>query len=130
MLWFKADRVGAYRLFCSELCGVDHALMAGTLYVMSPSDYQAWLKQAGASQSLAASGKRLFDSYGCSGCHAEGGTVRAPSLAGLYGRVVPLQDGSTVVADDAYIHDSILQPKKQVVAGYRPVMPSFAGAMS
>ena len=43
---------------------------------------------------------------------------------------MPLQDGSTVVADDAYIRDSILQPKKQVVAGYKPVMPSFEGVIS
>jgi cytochrome c oxidase subunit II len=128
-LWFKADRVGAYNLYCSELCGADHALMAGTLYVMSPSDYQAWLKEAGATQTLAAAGKKLFESYGCSGCHTQGSTVRAPSLAGIYGQIVPLQDGTTVVADDAYIRDSILEPKKQIVAGYKPVMPSFAGTI-
>lgn len=130
MLWFKADRVGAYRLFCSEMCGVDHSLMAGTLYVMSAADYQNWLRQSGTSQSLVAGGKQLFDSYGCSGCHVDSDTVRAPPLAGLFGRSVPLQDGSTVVADDGYIRDSILQPKKQVAAGYKPVMPSFAGVIS
>ncbi len=129
-MWFQANRVGAYKLFCSEFCGAQHALMAGTLYVMSPSDYQAWLKDAGVSGSLAAGGSRLFQSYGCSGCHTEQGSVRAPDLADIYGRVVFLQDGSTVVADDAYIRDSILQPRKQVVAGYRPIMPSFAGAVS
>ncbi|HQT78901.1 MAG TPA: cytochrome c oxidase subunit II [Rhodopila sp.] len=128
-LWFKADRTGAYNLNCSELCGADHALMAGTLYVMSASGYQNWLKQAGATQTLAAAGKQLFDSYGCSGCHTPNSTVRAPSLAGLYGQVVPLQDGTTVVATDAYIRDSILEPKKQVVAGFKPVMPSFAGTI-
>jgi cytochrome c oxidase subunit 2 len=130
MLWFKADRVGAYRLFCSEMCGVDHSLMAGTLYVMSAADYQNWLRQSGTSQSLVADGKQLFDSYGCSGCHVDSDTVRAPALAGLFGRSVPLQDGRTVVADDAYFRDSILQPKKQVAAGYKPVMPSFEGVMS
>ena len=84
MMWFKADRVGAYRLFCSEMCGVDHSLMAGTLYVMSPSAYQSWLRQSRSSQSLVAGGKQLFDSYGCSGCHVGSDTVRAPPLAGLY----------------------------------------------
>ncbi len=129
-MWFKADTPGAYRLFCSEFCGADHALMAGTLYVLSPADYQKWLKTAGGGQSIASTGKRLFEAYGCSGCHGPSGTVRAPDLAGLYGRVVPLQDGSTVVANDAYIHDSIMQPKRQIAAGYKPIMPSFAGAMS
>jgi cytochrome c oxidase subunit 2 len=55
-LWFTPDRVGAYRMYCSEFCGVDHSLMAGTLYVMSPRDYQDWLKQAGTSQRQVASG--------------------------------------------------------------------------
>lgn len=129
-MWFQADTPGAYRLFCSEFCGADHALMAGTLYVLSAADYQTWLKQAGTSQSLVSAGKRLFDSYGCSGCHGRSTNVRAPPLEGLYGQVVPLQDGTSVAADDAYIRDSILEPKKQIAAGYRPVMPSFAGAIS
>ena len=74
--------------------------------------------------------------YGCSGCHGGNGaggsddaqgTVRAPSLQGLYGGPVPLSDGTVVVADDRYIHDSIVQPQVQIVAGYAPIMPSFAG---
>ena len=56
--------------------------------------------------------------------------MRAPSLNGIYGQVVPLQNGSTAAADDAYIQDSILEPNKQVVAGYRPIMPSYAGVIS
>jgi len=129
-LWFKADRVGAYRLFCSELCGADHSLMAGTLYVMAPADYAAWLKHAGNSPSLATEGRHLFVAYGCSGCHGPSSTVHAPDLDGLYDRPVPLQDGSIVVADDAYIRDKILMPKKQIPAGYKPVMPGFAGKIS
>lgn len=129
-MWFKADRIGAYKLFCSELCGVDHSLMAGTLYVMSRTDYQQWLQQFNISPTLVASGKQLFDSYGCAGCHLSGGTVHAPPLVGVYGRAVPLSTGSTVIANDAYIRDSILEPKKQVVAGYKPIMPSFKGVIS
>lgn len=129
-MWFKADRVGAYRLFCSELCGADHSLMAGTLYVMPDQAYQEWLSQASNSRTLAAGGRALFESYGCAGCHGAASSVRAPSLSGVYGNVVPLSDGSTVVADDAYIRDSILEPRKQIVAGYKPIMPSFAGTIS
>ena len=44
-------------------------------------------------------------------------------------RPVPLADGTTVIADDRYIHDSILYPKEQVVASYEPVMPSFQGVI-
>jgi cytochrome c oxidase subunit 2 len=127
LLWFKADRVGAYNLYCSELCGAEHALMAGILYVMSPGDYQKWLNQNGAEQTLAAAGKPLFESYGCSGCHGPSSTVHAPSLVGLYGQVVPLSNGSVIRADRAYIQDHILYPDKQLPAGYKNIMPSYAG---
>ncbi len=42
---------------------------------------------------------------------------------------MPLSDGTTVIADDRYIHDSIIMPQAQVVASYEPVMPSFAGVI-
>lgn len=131
-MWFKADRVGAYNLYCSELCGADHALMAGTLYVMSRSDYQAWLREFATSPSLLAGGKRLFSSFGCTGCHGGNGagTDRAPALVGVYGSAVPLSDGTTITANDAYLRDSILDPRKHTVAGYKPIMPSFSGAIS
>ena len=40
-----------------------------------------------------------------------------------------LSDGSVVRADERYIRDSMLLPNKEVVAGYAPVMPSFAGQL-
>ncbi len=126
-LWFKPDRVGVYRLYCSEYCGTDHSNMDGLLYVMAPADYQAWLTRSGSSRTLAARGEKLFSAYGCSGCHLPGATVRAPSLAGIYGKPVPMQAGGTVTADDTYIRDKILDPDSNKVAGYKQVMPSFKG---
>jgi len=128
-LWFKAERPGQYRLYCSEYCGTDHSVMDGLLYVMSPSDYARWLSQAGSSQSLAALGKRLFSNYGCSGCHGAGATIRAPDLAGLYNRPVPMAGGGSVIADDTYIRDKILNPDNNLIAGYKQVMPSFKGVI-
>ena len=72
----------------------------------------AWLEQNGTQpRTWSPQGKALFIHYGCSGCHQAGlsgggGTVRAPSLNGVYMSPVPLPDGSTVIADDRYIHDS------------------------
>ena len=56
--------------------------------------------------------------------------MHAPDLHGLLGRTVHLQDGRTLIADENYIRDSILLPKKDVVAGFEPIMPSFAGQIS
>ena len=60
-------------------------------------------------------------------CHSVNATVRAPLLEGVYGHPVPLEGGSLVLADERYIRDSILLPQSQVVAGYKPVMPTFQG---
>ena len=71
-----------------------------------------------------------FRQLGCSGCHSAGSSVHAPALEGLLGRTVHLQDGRSLVADATYVRDSILLPRKDVVAGFEPVMPSFAGQVS
>ena len=129
-MWFRADKVGRYHLFCAEYCGTDHAHMGGWLTVMNPRDFATWLQSQGGQETLAAQGEQLFRRYGCSGCHESGGTVRAPHLEGVFGSPVPLSDGSVVVADERYVRDSILDPKGQVAAGYAPVMPTFTGQVS
>ena len=126
-MWFRADTPGRYHLFCAEYCGTDHAHMGGWVTVMNPREYADWLNNQGGQQTLAAQGAQLFRQYGCSGCHVPGGTVRAPLLKGLFGSPVPLSDGKVVMADEAYVRDSILNPKAQVAAGYQPVMPTYAG---
>lgn len=128
--WFKPTRVGTYHLFCAEYCGTDHSKMIGTVLVMNPADYQTWLNEGAPQNTLAQSGANLFRTLGCSGCHVGNGSVRAPRLEGLYGHLVPLQDGQVVTADDKYIRDSILLPQSQIAAGYQPVMPTFQGHIS
>ncbi|MGE5268911.1 MAG: cytochrome c oxidase subunit II [Thiohalocapsa sp.] len=126
-LWLKPTKLGHFRLECSEFCGTQHAHMAGEVIVLTPQHYAQWLADQGAAGSLAEQGLALFRHYGCSGCHAAASSVHAPDLAGLYGSLVHLQDGSTVRADEAYIRDAVLLPKRKVVAGYKPIMPSFEG---
>ena len=128
-LAFTATRPGEYRLFCSEYCGAQHSEMLGRVVVLTPTDFARWLAAGPAEPGLAQRGFELFRRFGCSGCHAAGSTVPAPLLDGLIGRTVHLQDGRTLVADENYVRDSILLPRKDVVAGYEPVMPSFAGQL-
>ena len=128
-LWFNADRTGVYRIFCSEFCGTDHSAMDGLLTIMTPADYAKWLQQAGSSISLAAAGGALFTNYGCNGCHGNGSSVRAPSLAGLWGSDVKLANGSVIKADDNYLRDKILNPDRNLLAGYKQVMPAFKGVI-
>jgi len=125
-LWFTATQAGTYHLFCAEFCGTDHSRMRGQVIAMAPADYARWL-HAHAGIGLVAQGEKLFRQLGCSGCHEPQSGVHAPDLYNLYGHTVPLADGSQALADERYLHDSIMLPKKQVAAGYAPIMPSFAG---
>lgn len=126
-IWFKATKPGRYLLECSEFCGAEHAAMKGHVVVMTPADYAKWLAARGPGQTLAQQGQALFRRFGCSGCHTAGSTVHAPTLNGLYGSFVQLQDGTAVKADDRYIRDCVLNPRSFTVAGYPPVMPDFSG---
>lgn len=129
-LWFKANRTGTFRLYCSEYCGTDHSLMGGTLTIMSQAEYQDWLTRSGAQQSAYAAGKAVYESYGCPSCHAPDAAVKAPPLAGLYGSDVQLADGSMVKADETYLRDKILNPNgNRRAGGHRQIMPSFAGVI-
>ncbi|GGE07774.1 cytochrome c oxidase subunit 2 [Aureimonas endophytica] len=128
--WFQADRVGTYHLFCAELCGTDHSVMGGSVTVLSKSDYAAWLRAQPQGDDLGEAGGRLFVRLGCAGCHAGRSPVHAPDLAGLWNRTIPLADGSQVLVDERYLRDSILQPRREIAAGYEPIMPSFAGSVS
>ena len=129
-LWFTATQLGEFPLFCSEYCGSEHSQMIGRVVVMTPADYGRWLASGPAQPGMAQYGFALFRQLGCSGCHDARSTIHAPLLDGIYGRTTHLQDGRSVVADANYLRDSILVPNKDVVAGFEPVMPSYAGQVS
>lgn len=129
-VWFQATKPGEYHLFCSQYCGTQHAGMIGKVIVMEPAEYEKWLSGGGPGVSMAAAGEMLFQRLGCGTCHRPDGTGQGPSLAGLFGKTVNLQGARTVVADEGYIRESILNPQAKIVAGYSPVMPTFKGLIS
>ncbi len=61
--WFHATKPGTYHLFCAEYCGTMHSGMIGSVMVMEPAQYAAWLSGGGASGSLAQTGKRFSSSW-------------------------------------------------------------------
>ncbi|HEU5078379.1 MAG TPA: cytochrome c oxidase subunit II [Opitutaceae bacterium] len=128
-LWFNATREGTYSLFCAEFCGTKHSAMIGEIVVQSPSDYAQWLASDATPQPDRLRGRELFAKYSCSGCHDQPSAIHAPSLVGVFGSSIPLDNGEFVRADETYLRDSILQPAKQVIAGYQPIMPSFQGVI-
>jgi cytochrome c oxidase subunit 2 len=128
--WFHATKPGTYHLFCAEYCGTMHSGMVGSVVVMEPAQYEAWLSGGGASGSLAETGQGIFQSLGCSTCHRMDTQGRGPNLTGVFGKPVLLEDGRTVTADENYVRESILNPGAKVVSGFKPIMPTFQGLVS
>src|SRR5207302_3246740 len=107
--WFQATTPGSYRLYCAEYCGTNHAKMIGWVVAQDPIEYSQWLSSR-ADLSLAQRGRRLFLKYQCVTCHTGTSDARAPNLESIYKRNVHLADGPTVVADENYLRESILNP--------------------
>ena len=129
-LWFRSTRPGRYQLFCAEYCGTQHSRMIGEVVVMEPSEYQTWLSGGAPEGSLASTGEKLFQDLACITCHRSDAQGRGPVIQGLFGKTVALQSGETLVADEAYIRESILNPAAKITAGFQPVMPAFQGLVS
>jgi cytochrome c oxidase subunit 2 len=132
-MWCTPTREGEYHLFCGMYCGTQHSEMCGTVIVMSPRKYAEWLANNGsvaAHLSMQQAGAKVFDSIGCSNCHGNTDTMRAPSLVGIYNKPRHFADGTSLIADDDYLRDSILNPYNHITAGYGQSMPVYAKQLS
>jgi cytochrome c oxidase subunit II len=129
-LWFEPTKVGTYHMFCAEYCGTQHSGMIGEIEVMEQDDYQAWLSGSVQEGSLASAGGKLFQDLACNTCHRPDAQGRGPVLQNLFGKSVALQNGETVVVDEAYLRESILMPSAKITAGFQPTMPSFQGLVN
>ena len=138
------NRVGQYQVVCAELCGIGHSTMRQLVRVVPRREFASWVgrqkKAAGGGGAQLGgggggggqpsgggggpSGKTLFTSNGCSGCH----TLEA---AGATGNVGPDLDKISK-ANAAYIKQSIETPNAVIVKGFKPnIMPQdFADRLS
>lgn len=128
-MWFDATQQGEFYLFCAEYCGTDHADMAGKVVAMEPAAYAQWLA-GGEEQPPVTAGETLFNELRCNTCHYQGNESRCPPLENLFGSTVQLVGGSTAVVDESYLRESILDPTAKMVAGYQPLMPTYAGQLN
>jgi cytochrome c oxidase subunit 2 len=130
-IWFRPTKKGRYHLFCAEYCGTQHSGMIGWVTVMDPMEYENWLQGGGTAGSMSSQGEKMFQQLGCSTCHLLDEQGRCPNLRNVYGNAVRLDDGRTVIADEAYLRESILNPNAKVVEGFaHDIMPTFEGQVS
>jgi cytochrome c oxidase subunit 2 len=149
-IWFTATKTGRYQILCSEYCGAQHSKMWGEVVVMAPEAFDEWIKeqqrglvtradvladetgQVSLQGSLAQMGKQIAVAQGCLRCHNVDTTLPAtgPSWVDLYQQTTKLTDGREIIADEAYLTESMMEPTVKVVAGYQPLMPNYQGKLS
>ena len=129
--WFEAKVPGSYPIECAEYCGVSHSRMLGEVQVLSPGDYSRWLEgHPPSTGDLVTAGREVAARRGCLNCHTLDGQPHiGPTWVGLYGSEVALDGGRTVVADDAYLTRSMMDPQADIVAGFKGVMPTYRGIL-
>jgi cytochrome c oxidase subunit 2 len=132
------SKVGSYKVRCAELCGKLHTTMEKEVLVETEEEYNTWLDgltvAAISAQETAIAdpnpnagrGEVLYSQKGCKGCHSiDGSHGTGPTWKHLYGEQVPLNNGTSVLADDDYLFESIKSPNNKIVAGFQPGMPDF-----
>jgi cytochrome c oxidase subunit 2 len=126
------DESEPFKVRCAELCGSSHAYMLSDVYIVTQADFDAWVADRQAEAAEAANtpegrGQTLVNQNGCLGCHSlDGSPGTGPTWLGLYGSQREMADGSSVVAEDEYIKESILNPQARIVAGFEGVlMPAY-----
>ncbi len=134
-LSFTPTKKGKFYIFCTEYCGTGHSNMLGTVEVVDELAFNNWVigdDSGGPKEmSLADQGKEIYKSRNCIGCHSlDGSKVVGPTWKGLYGMQREFAEGPSVVADDNYIKESILNPNAKIVKGYAPnQMPAYQGQL-
>jgi len=126
-MWFNATRTGTYEVFCSEYCGIGHAHMRSQVIVMPQADFDSWYGAAEGAGGAEAAGLKALETNGCLGCHSLDGTRRVgPSFKGLIGSSQVVTAGGrqrAVTVDEAYVRRYILDPNRDIIEGFRPLMP-------
>jgi len=145
--WFEATKPGRYQILCAEYCGTWHSQMWGEVVVMPAAEFDNWLaeQKAGLAKrvdtggddggefrgSIVDYGKRVAMAQGCVKCHSLDGEPHiGPTWLDLYHRRETLENGQVIVADEAYLTDSMIDPRGKIVRGFKPVMPTYKGRLS
>jgi len=136
-LWFEATREGDFDLFCTEYCGQQHSQMVGRVMVYDPDEFEVIIEESARwitevpDEKLHLAGTQFYNQ--CASCHTlDGSKLIAPSFKETHdlfasGGTRKLADGSTVIVDEAYIRNSIMNPLDDVVDTYRSSMPPGIG---
>ncbi len=141
--------LGDTPVFCAEYCGAPlgypepaldgaphggHSAMMAMIHVVSQEEFDKFIKEGPKKPEGLSDdqwGAKLYKENACITCHSvDGSKGTGPTWKGMFGSTVELNAAlsggvGTVVADEAYVHESIRKPTAKVVAGFNPVMPPY-----
>jgi cytochrome c oxidase subunit 2 len=158
-LWFEAKQVGTFKLLCAEFCGKGHSDMVRNVYVYAKEEFSGKLENLNPLKGLsdeqyaeykadpqkfieghpevtnllspAEMGARVYEKKGCRACHSvDGKAGTGPTFLGLWGRQERITDGPSVVVDENYVRESIVDPNAKIVEGFRAQMSSYQGKIT
>lgn len=124
--WFKAEKTGTYRGFCTELCGKEHAFMPVVVTVLSDDDYAKWVDDQ--KKKMAAGLDDPNKNYTLAELTERGGKVYAANCAvchqptGKGAGAFPALDGSKVANGPLAEHVSIVLKGKNAMPAWAPTL--------
>jgi cytochrome c oxidase subunit 2 len=131
--WFETIRPGTFPIRTGAFSAATYDSMASVVVSLPAEEFAAWQAAVGdifVGRTMAEVGELLYTQQGCKVCHSlDGSNLVGPSFKNVYGFEFLTTTGETVVADDAYIKESILMPNASVIAEYQPVMTPYAGIL-
>lgn len=83
-MWLDPHQTGLYLGQCAQFCGIEHAKMLIRVYVDTPQQFDAWVKnqqRPAVEDASVAEGRRIFETQACMNCH----TITGTPAHGSYG---------------------------------------------
>jgi cytochrome c oxidase subunit II len=135
-LWFRAEKLGEFYVFCTEYCGTSHSGMRSKVKVVTQEEFDRWLTEESevGTLPLAQQGAKIFQTRACASCHnVDTAAVKiGPSLYQRWGKEANVDGGTLIKFDENYFRESVMYPQAHIATGFpKPSpMPSFQGQLS
>jgi cytochrome c oxidase subunit 2 len=104
-MWIEPLRPGVYLGQCAQFCGMEHAKMLLRVYVDTPEQFAAWVKdqrKPGDQDTRGAVGRHVFETQACMNCH----TVAGTAATGRFGPDLTHLMSRTTIASGAALNNS------------------------
>jgi cytochrome c oxidase subunit 2 len=126
-MWIDPNQSGLYLGQCAQFCGVEHAKMLLRVYVDTPEQFGAWVKnqqQPGVQDAAVAAGRHVFETEACMNCHTVTGTAAkgtfGPDLTHLMSRATLAAGAATNTPEN--LHAWIQDPNQFKPGALMPAM--------